>query len=179
MTHAAPADEPAALAALYSELRGIAAQLMASERRTHTLQPTALVHEVWIKLRAKIDTETVDPEELRRRFLGLAARGMRQVLIDYARKRQAVKRGASAQQVTFFEPASTQRLDPARLLDLEAAIEKLEQRSERLARMAELRLFAGLSPTEAAAVLQVSKTTAVDDWALARAMLSQYLNPSD
>ena len=167
------------LALVYRELHGLASRLMASERSTHTLQPTALVHEVWLKLMVDADAQNLDQDELRRRFLALAARGMRQVLVDYARKHRAAKRGGGAAAVTFFEPAAAQRMDEDQLLDLEEAICSLESRSPRLARLAELRLFAGLSPAEASQTLGVSKSTAIDDWALARALLTVHLQGED
>lgn len=167
-------EDASAMRSIYDELHRTATRLMAGERKTHTLQATALVHEFWLKLMPDEVVATSD-EEARRKFLAFAARGMRQVLIDHARRQRAAKRGGDRVRETFFEPAVSTKLNADQLLDLEDGIRGLETRSPRLARIAELRLFAGLSPAEAAGVLGVARSTAIDDWALARAMLSTQL----
>lgn len=163
------------LTALYGELRKMAAGLLRDERAFHTLQATALLHEAWARMVDPNHLDQVDPEAARRRFLALAARTMRRVLIDHARKRAADKRGGDRNRVTLDSGVIAPEVDSADLLDVEAALVKLEQWSPRLARIAEMRLFAGLDRHEVAAALGVSVTTAADEWALARALLAENL----
>ncbi|MEM7205385.1 MAG: ECF-type sigma factor [Planctomycetota bacterium] len=159
---------------VYSDLRAVASQLLDRERAGHTLQPTALVHEAWMRLIDQQCLSNVDSDEARRRFIGLAAHAMRQVLVDHARRRNRDKRGGGMLPVTLSTAipiAAT--TDCATILDLEAALVALQQRSERLARVAELRIFGGLSTQEAANVVGVSLATAKADWALAQALLTK------
>ena len=164
---------------VYDRLRQVAGRLMESERQGHTLAPTALVHEAWLELVDQDAIGDVPIEEARRRFVGLAAHAMRRVLVDHARRGQRLKRGGAHQRVTLAGDLPLEDVDPATLLDLEGAIEGLAKRSSRLAEVAELRLFGGLSSQEIAAVLSISLTTAKDDWTMARAMLSRSLGPSE
>lgn len=162
-------------ALLYDRLRIVAASMMQRERGNHTLQPTALVHEAWMNL---IDQDLIGDmpvDEARCRFVGLAAHAMRRVLIDHARSGNRQKRGGGAVRVTLTPDMPLQEVDNATLLDLDVALQELAGRSERLARVAELRLFGGLSSSEIAPLLGVALTTVKDDWTMARAMLSRTL----
>lgn len=163
------------LPVLYDELRRLAGRLMQGERREHTLQATALVHEAWARLISPELLVGLDEEEARRTFVALAGRAMRRVLIDHARKRKAERRGGDWERVTLSGDLIAPDLDDTALLDLESALANLEQQNGRLVRIAELRLFAGLSPQETASVLGLGITTVVDEWALAKALLSQQL----
>jgi RNA polymerase sigma-70 factor, ECF subfamily len=161
---------------LYDELRRIARTLLRRERPDHTLQPTALVHEAFLHLVDESQLAGHD-QEARARFLGIAAHAMRQILIQHARRRNAVKRGggrvradADVEQLTSELP-----LHDETLLDLDSALERLTAVDADLARVAELRLFGGLSVRDLAPVMRISLTTAKDKWALARAWLVRLL----
>jgi RNA polymerase sigma-70 factor, ECF subfamily len=163
---------------LYDELRRIARNLLRRERPDHTLQPTALVHEAFLQLVDESQLAGQD-QEARARFLGIAANAMRQILIQHARRRNAEKRGggrvradADVEQLTNELP-----LHDETLLDLDSALEKLAAVDADLARIAELRLFGGLSVRDLAPVMQISLTTAKDKWLLARAWLARLLKP--
>ncbi len=153
---------------IYDEVRRLAQKIMSRERRGHTLQPTALANEAYLRL---IDQSRTQPAD-RRHFLVLAARAMRRILIDHARARKADKRGGGWDRVplsegNLLEEGSTQ-LD---ILSLEAALEELSQLDARKASIVELRFFAGLSTKEAAECLGVSTGTISEDWQAARAWL--------
>ena len=158
---------------LYDELRRVARGVMASERVGHTLQPTALVHEAYLKL---VDATAVRQGD-RERFLRLAAWAMRQVLVDFARRRRAERRGGDDRERVSLAPgllaseengATPGSVD---LLDLDDALTRLAERHEQAARVVELRFFGGLSIEESAAVLGVSPTTVKRDWLMAKAWL--------
>lgn len=159
---------------VYDEMRRLADNLLRGARG-QTLQATALVHEAWLRMIDEKELTGSDPDEMRRRFLGLAARAMRWVIVDHARSRKAGKRGGDRHRVTFTEGLVAPDVDAAELLDLDEALQKLEEFKPRLARVAELRLFGGLSAREVAAALDIGVTTATDEWALARALLLQHL----
>ncbi|HEX7047684.1 MAG TPA: sigma-70 family RNA polymerase sigma factor [Gammaproteobacteria bacterium] len=156
---------------VYEELRRMAANRMRMEAAGHTLQPTALVNEACLRL---IGSGT--DWQNRRHFFGAAAEAMRRVLVDHARRRDAAKRGGGLRRVTLtnldIEGAGTD----VDLLALEDALTKLEGESQRLARLVELRFFAGLSIEEAAAALEVSPATVKRDWSFARAWLLERLD---
>jgi RNA polymerase sigma factor (TIGR02999 family) len=161
---------------VYNELRALARGVMRRERRNHTLQPTALVHEVWLRL-AGSDRQ---PWRGRAQFLAIAARSMRQILIEHARKRMAGKRGGDWQRITLDEqvsaaPSKGTQVD---LLALDAALERLKALSSRQARIVELKYFGGLTGREIAEVLGVSTTTVENNWATAKAWLFRELNPT-
>jgi RNA polymerase sigma-70 factor (ECF subfamily) len=163
---------------VYRELRRIAGGMMSRERPDHTLQPTALVHEAYLKL---VD-QTVPDWQNRAHFFGIAARAMRQILVDHARRHQAEKRGGAWRRVTLDEnlPGTGAFTGGAggaevEILSLHEALEKLARRDERMARVVELRVFAGLLAREVALVLGVSKRTADEDWKLARMWLAREL----
>ncbi|HSM62188.1 MAG TPA: ECF-type sigma factor [Longimicrobiales bacterium] len=154
----------------YEELR----RLAHSVRRTRpgsTLTTTAVVHEACIKLIPPGTPEWRD----HRHFFGVAARAMRQVLVDAARRRLAAKRGSGALMVTLPEDVDGRAVRPDELLDLHAALQRLETMDPRLARLVELRYFAGLSIEDTAQTLDVSTATVKRDWRVARAWLAQAL----
>ena len=157
----------ALLPLVYEELRGIARGQLARERKDHTLQATALLHEAWMKLG---DLERAAPKD-RAHFLAIAARTMRQILVDHARGKHAAKRGAGWDRVTLdiaLDQLQQQQLD---LVSLDDALQKLTEFDARKARVVELRFFGGLSMAEVAEVLGVSTRTAEGDWYMARAWL--------
>jgi RNA polymerase sigma factor (TIGR02999 family) len=154
---------------LYQELRRIARR----ERRiipSATLNTTALVHEVWLRLAAG-ENEFRD----RRHFLAVAAVAMRRMVVDYARYRLANKRGGDAVQVELGDDDAATVTDIDRILDIDQAMEELEALDPRLCRLVELRFFTGLSNEDAAEVLEVSPRTAARDWKRARALLASNL----
>lgn len=159
-------------ALLYDELRRIGQNLLVRERPDHTLQPTALVHEAFIRL---VDQRAVSWSG-RAHFLAIAARVMRRVLVDHARRRAAAKR--DPRQLVTGWPSSGGDDDPLDVLALEDALTRLAERDERAARVVELRYFGGLEVEEAAEVLGVSARTVKRDWRLARAWLIGELEPT-
>jgi RNA polymerase sigma factor (TIGR02999 family) len=155
---------------IYDELRRLARGYMSRETPGHTLQPTALVHEAYLKL---VDQTRADWKG-KTHFYAVGAKVMRRLLVDHARERGALKRGAGWQSVTLSEaldPLGEKPLDPERLLDLESALEKLAEIDEREARVVTLRFFGGLTVEQVAEVLGVSKRTVESDWRHARAWL--------
>lgn len=165
-----PADlpEPALHELLYDRLREIAGIYMNRERADHTLQPTALVNEAYLKLIRTPDRQEGD----RARFLGVAARAMRQVLVDHARARDCDKRGGDWARVTLTGIGTRGETDEViDALELDAALHKLASADERAARVVELRFYGGLTIPEAASLLGVSHTTVESDWVFARAWI--------
>jgi len=153
------------------ELHRIAKRHMSKERRGHTLQTTALVNEAYLRL---IDQSHVSWQN-RAHFFGIAARIMRQILIDYARGVRRVKRGGDAirlplEEAIVFSPAKS-----ASMIALDEALDRLEDTDARKARVVELRYFGGLSVEETAEVLQVHPNTVMRDWTLAKAWLKREL----
>ncbi|MGE0479474.1 MAG: ECF-type sigma factor [Phycisphaerae bacterium] len=157
---------------VYEELRALAAAYFRNQPADHTLQPTALVHEAYVKL---IQDSPVDARD-RSHFMALAARVMRQVLIDHARSRSREKRGAGWERITLAAVGSAVR-EPVDVEALEEALQRLAALSERKARLVELRFFGGLSEEQAADVLQISRASAAREWRFARAWLIQVLWP--
>jgi RNA polymerase sigma-70 factor, ECF subfamily len=155
--------------ALYPELRRLAASLMRRERASHTLQPTALVGEAFVRLVDQTRTEWKD----RAHFLGVASRVMRQVLIDHARRHAAAKRGAGIQRVTLNEDVGADAGELIDVLMLEDALERLAALDARGARVVEMRVFGGSTREEIAEVLDVSTRTVDNDWAMARMWLAR------
>lgn len=154
--------------ALYGELRALAAAHLRRERADHTLQPTALVHEAWLKL----SVEEGVTGGGRSRFLALASQAMRRILVDHARGKGRDKRGAGAARVDL-DPDRMAVVDPEELdlVALDEALDALAEVSERQARVVELRFFGGLPEEEVAAVLGVSGRSVQRDWKIARAWL--------
>ncbi len=165
----------ALLPAVYAELRRLAAHYLRGERPGQTLQPTALVHEAYLKLQK----DRPERWQNRAHFCAIAAHAMRQVLIERARARDALKRGGGAPRVTFDEglPAAAP-LDSDRgvdMLALDAALDRLAKLDAGQARIVELRFFGGLSIEETAAAMDISPATVKRHWALARAWLAREL----
>jgi RNA polymerase sigma factor (TIGR02999 family) len=157
---------------VYEELRRLARALMRDQKPGHTLTPTALVHEVYLRL---VGQSTL-PSESRARFFCVAAKAMRSVLVDHARRRTARKRGGSWHRVTLDDAiGATQNVD-FEVLSLHQALEDLAAKDLRMARVVEMRVFAGLTIEEAANVLGVSKRTVDGDWKVARAWLSERMS---
>jgi RNA polymerase sigma factor (TIGR02999 family) len=160
------------LAIVYDELRALAARHLRGERRGHTLQPTALVHEAYLRL---VDSAALGFDS-RAHFFGTAAIAMRRVLVDHARRRNAVKRGGAWERVTLATDLADDSRTATDLLDLHAALERLAGLDPQLARLVELRFFAGLTLDEAATLLGVSRRKAAKDWAAARLWLRRELD---
>jgi RNA polymerase sigma factor (TIGR02999 family) len=155
---------------VYDELRKNAASLFRSEKPGHTLQPTAVVHEAWLRL------SPLGPWTSRAQFFGVAGRLMREVLIDHARKRSAAKRGGGAERLTFDDARDTPGSEESvELIALDEALENLEKLDKRQARVVELRYFAGLSIEETAETLSISPATVKREWQMARAFLRENL----
>jgi RNA polymerase sigma factor (TIGR02999 family) len=157
---------------LYAELREIAGRLLRGEVVGHTLQPTALVHEAWFKLAGPNAPRPVDREH----FLALSARAMRQVLVDHARRRRALKRGGAVVDLTNADDRLGFAIPLDDLIAVDAGLTRLAGHSERLARVVELRFFAGLSEEETARAIGVTTRTVQRDWAKARAWLHAELD---
>ena len=156
---------------VYDELRRLAARLLRGERAGHTIQPTSLVHEAYLRL---VDATGLHPES-RAHFFGIAARAMRQVLVDHARRRAAAKRGGGLDRITLVEGVAGEEDRAYELLELEEALERYAAIDARAARVVELRVFGGLTGDEAAAVLGVSRRTVDGDWAMAKMWLTREL----
>jgi len=156
---------------VYHELRRIAARSMRGERPGHTLQPTALVNEAYVKLAASL---RLKPES-RLHFKRIAARAMRQVLVEAARRRHAEKRGAGYAFVTFDDSVDLSSSTSEEVLALDGALDGLARMNPRQAMMVEYRFFGGLDLTETAQVLEVSESTILRDWRSARAWLGTEL----
>jgi len=153
--------------AVYGELHRLAGRAMRGERGDHTLQATALVHEAYLRLAAGAAPAWRD----RVHFYAVAARTMRHILVDHARRQRAARRGGGAAQVTLTDRAAPSPPPAVDLLDLDDALEELARRDARKARVVELYLFAGLTAAETAAALDVSEPTVRLDARLARAWL--------
>ncbi|MBK7876209.1 MAG: sigma-70 family RNA polymerase sigma factor [Planctomycetes bacterium] len=161
----------ALFALLYEELRALAAAAMQRGAAGHTLQPTAIVHEAWIKLAAPDALIVHDREH----FLALAARAMRQVLVDHARGRAREKRGGDRERVTLDGAVAPTGLSELDVLALEEALERLANYSELKARVVELRFYGGLTLEEIGHVLDLSTRTVDREWRFARAWLAEAL----
>jgi RNA polymerase sigma-70 factor, ECF subfamily len=171
IAEAAEQDEASALdrlvPLLYDELRAMARRQLAREHGHVTLQTTALVHEAYLKL--------VDQSQVTRRgrayFFGAAARAMRQILVDRARRRVALKRGGGDRRIPLQDVHVSMEGFAADLIDLDDALKRLRERGPRQARVVEFRFFGGMSVEECADALGVSPRTVESDWAMARAWL--------
>lgn len=154
---------------VYEELHRVASGMMRWEREDHTLQPTALVHEAYLKL-------FPEGRELRAsnraQFFSAAANAMRQVLVDHARKRNAEKRGGNLRRIPFDDVLDRLKItQQVEILDLDEALKALERRSRRQHEVVMLRFFSDLNYEEIAAYLKVSVSTVEKDWQIARAWL--------
>jgi RNA polymerase sigma factor (TIGR02999 family) len=154
---------------VYGELRKLAASYLRTERSDHTLQPTALVHEAFLRL---VDQRSVDWAN-RAHFFGIAAQMMRRILVDHARKRQAAKRDVTSYRVATIVAEEAEADQGPELLALDRALGGLEKLDPRQARIVELRFFAGLTVEETAEVVAVSTATVKREWRTARAWLKR------
>jgi len=172
LLRAARAGDRAALDRLmplvYDDLRRLARRQLNREAAPRTLQATALVHEAYVKLAAGAALDAAD----RTHFLAIAARAMRQVLVDEARRRRASKRGGDWARTTLSEGKQAVEFDPDELIELDRALEELEPRQRQVV---EMRFFGGLEETEIAAALGVSDRTVRREWVKARARLYRSL----
>jgi RNA polymerase sigma-70 factor, ECF subfamily len=160
---------------VYRELRRIAARQLRAERRAHSLDPTALVHELYLRL---VDQRSATWQN-RAQFFGLAAQLMRRILVDHARARQAAKRGGGLTVALIGDVADpTREAAAADIIDLDRALLALERQDADQARLVELRFFAGLTVEEAAHVLDRSPRTVKREWRLAKAWLLRELRPA-
>ncbi len=162
---------PALTERFYRELHELAVRAFASEKSGHTLQPTAVVHEACLRLL----TSSPLPEVSRSERLALAARVLRQVLVDHHRARSAGKRGGAALRVELDPELAARSDGTADFTLLEAALERLRALHDRQAEVVTLRIFGGLTMEQVASSLGVSKRTVEDDWAVARAWLRREL----
>lgn len=156
---------------VYAELRALAAHYLQRERSGHTLEPTALVHEVFLRL---VDSKGLQAND-RRHFFAIAAGAMRRVLVDHARTRDAAKRGGGRARVALSTLDATADNADADALALDDALTKLARFDARQARIVELRFFGGLTMDEVASLLEVSKRTIESEWTMARAWLHREL----
>ena len=152
---------------VYEELRRLAAYYMDRERSGHTLQPTALVHETYLRL---VDQRQINWKN-RAQFFGLAAEMMRRILVNHARDRRAAKRGGAAERVSLSVAVNSFERPDVNLLALDEALDQLATLDTRKSRIVELKFFGGLTTTEIAELLQVSTATIEREWSLARAWL--------
>jgi len=159
---------------VYAELHALAQRCMGGERRDHTLQPTALVHEAFLKLVGN-DGGARHQDE----FLRLAARAMRNVLVDHARRKRSAKRGGGRERAELHDDVLASETLPEDLLAFDEALEKLEQVDPQLARVVELRFFAGHTIEETARILGVSHGTVEGGWRVARLWLAKHLGEGD
>jgi RNA polymerase sigma-70 factor, ECF subfamily len=157
---------------VYRQLHQVAQHYMAGERSDHTLQTTALVNEVYLRL---VDCGQVKWRD-RAHFFAVSAQLMRRILVDYARSRGYQKRGGTVPQLSLEDAASVCNEPDANLLALDDALKALTAIDERKSRVVELRFFGGLSIEETAEVLAISTDTVLRDWRLARAWLLRELN---
>jgi RNA polymerase sigma factor (TIGR02999 family) len=152
---------------VYAELRGLAGGYMRREREGHTLDPTALVHEAYLRL---VDQTRVDWRD-RTHFFAVAATAMRRILINHARDRRRLKRGGGARRLSLSELTGDVPADDVQLLALDEALDRLQTLDARKARVVELRYFAGLGVDDTASLLDVSPATVKRDWEFSRAWL--------
>jgi RNA polymerase sigma factor (TIGR02999 family) len=153
---------------VYDELRKLAAQKLAQENPGQTLQPTALVHEAYLRL---VDTEQAQHWNSQGHFFAAAAEAMRRILIENARSKRAAKHGGGRKRIDLAEAEAAVSAEPEELLELDDALTRLQQEDPEAAAVARLRLYAGLSVEEAARVAGTSRANAYRHWAYARAWL--------
>jgi RNA polymerase sigma-70 factor, ECF subfamily len=151
---------------VYAELRKLAAHYLKAEREEHTLQPTALVHEAFLRL---VEQETA--WQNRTHFFAMAANLMRRILVDYARSHTAEKRGGEAEKIALEDAFVFVKERPSEMIALDEALDKLAKIDPRRSRVVELKFFGGLTTEEIAEVLDVHPNTVLRDWNLARAWL--------
>ena len=173
------AGDPQASAELlpfvYEELRKLARARMASERPDHTLQATALVHEAYLRL---VDRDKSQHWDSRGHFFSAAAEAMRRILIESARSKRSEKRGGDHQRIELMDDLAQTLGDSVdELLDFNAALDQLAEEDPQAAEFVKLRLFGGLSITEAGKILGMARSTAYENWEFARAWFLCHLPP--
>ena len=156
---------------VYDQLRALAARYSQRQPSENTLQPTALVHEAYLKMVNARSQEYRGKEH----FCAVAATAMRQILCTYAERKRTLKRGGGAKQVSLSRVTLSEKQDPVDTLDLDAALKRLESADEQLSRVTELLYFGGLQLEEAATVLGISRSTVARRWRKARAFLNHEL----
>jgi len=156
---------------VYTELRRVASLCLHRERGDHTLQPTALVHEVFLRL----TQNNQPPWQDRAHFFAVAARLMRQILVDYARRHSSRKRGGEFKKLPLDEVLAFTPAKSTELIMLDEALDRLSAFDQRQARIVEMKFFGGLSMEEIAGALDISSKTASRDWTMARAWLHREL----
>jgi RNA polymerase sigma-70 factor, ECF subfamily len=166
-----PAARDELMPLVYEELRRLAHQCMRRERATHTLQTSALINEAYLRL---VDQKNIQWQD-RAHFFGIAARLMRQVLVDYARTRNYSKRGGDGRRVSLDEAMIVSKERAAEVVALDEALKTLAGIDPRQSQIVELRFFGGLTIEETAEVLAVSAGTVMRDWTLAKAWLRRAL----
>ena len=159
------------MAAVYEELRRMARGYLGRERGDHTLQPTALVHEAYLRL---VDQTQIDWQS-RAHFFGIAARVMRRILVEHARRHAAAKRGAGVANIPLENAAEIPAPGRVDFVALDGALQSLALLCPRQSEVVELKFFGGLTGREISEVLQVSERTVVQDWDFARAWLKREL----
>ena len=159
---------------VYEELRRLAASKMAHESVGHTLQPTALVHEAWLRLAGANQSGW----ENRAHFFGAAAESMRRILVEHARRKQSLKRGAGAERQELDESVLVMTVPPDELLAVHEALDKLAAEDKTAAELVKLRYFVGMTMEEAASALGMPKRTAENLWTYARVWLHREIRSS-
>ncbi|MCR9296870.1 MAG: ECF-type sigma factor [bacterium] len=159
---------------VYEQLRQLAEKRLASERADHTLQATALVHEAYLRLEGSTD---VAVWETRGHFFAAAAEAMRRILIESARAKNAKKRGGDLVRVELGDFVCLSDESPELLLDIDAGLNELEREDREAAELVKLRLFAGMSVTEAGETLGMSRSSAYENWEFAKSWFAVYLSP--
>jgi len=152
---------------VYDELRRLAALKMAGEAAGHTLQPTALVHEAWLRLAGS----SQQPWQNRAHFFGAAAEAMRRILVEHARRKHSLKRGGGIERMELNESALVLSVPPDELLAVHEALDKLAAEDPAAAELVKLRYFVGMTMEETASALGMPKRTAEDLWTYARVWL--------
>lgn len=166
-------DTDALLRIVYHELRRLASARLSQEATGQTLQPTALVHEAYLRL---VGGDDQQPWDSRGHFFAAAAEAMRRILIDNARRKAAVKHGGEHQRLELTDADAVASAPNLKLLALDEAITELEKQEPRKAELVKLRYFAGLEETEAAAALGISRATASRWWAFSKAWLFERMS---
>jgi RNA polymerase sigma-70 factor (ECF subfamily) len=167
-----PAATQGLMEVVYPELRRLAASYLKAQRPDHTLEPTALVHEAFLKLIDQTSSEFTG----RAHFFAVAATAMRHILIDHARAQQAEKRGGGWTRISLHDDVSPSDGSIVDVIALDDALRTLAELDERQAKIVELRFFGGLTVDEVGEVLSVSRSTVEEDWRMARAWLSRRLS---
>jgi len=152
---------------VYNELRRISSKYLSEEYRKHTFQTTELVHEAYLKL---VGNQQISWES-RAHFFGIAAQSMRQILVDYARRRKSQKRGGGERKLSLDDAPNISKESDEQILALDEALTHLESVEERSSKIVELRYFSGLTINETAEILKISPTTVKRDWNFAKAWL--------